>query len=115
MSLTPLLIYSPGISGLISKVMGLVSVSLTSFPRGSVVKNPSANAGDTGLIPGSGRFPGEGYGKPIQHSCLGNSMDRGAWQGYSPWGCKRVGRGLATKHSYMYTTSSLSPQLSMDT
>ena len=81
----------------------------------SVVKNPSANAGDTGLIPGSGRFPGEGYGKPIQHSCLGNSMDRGAWQGYSPWGCKRVGRGLATKHSYMYTTSSLSPQLSMDT
>ena len=38
MSLTPLLIHSPGISGLISKVMGLVSVSLTSFPGGSVVK-----------------------------------------------------------------------------
>ena len=45
-----------------------------------MVKNLPANAGDTGLIPGSGRSPGEGKGNPLQYSCLGNSMDRGAWQ-----------------------------------
>ena len=48
-----------------------------------MVKNPPANAGnirDAGLIPGSGRFPGEGHGNPIQHSCLENPTDRGAWQ-----------------------------------
>ena len=44
-----------------------------------MVKNPPAKAGDTGLIPGSGRFPGEGNGNPLQYSCLGNLMDRGAW------------------------------------
>ena len=44
-----------------------------------MVKNPPANAGDVGLIPGSGRSPGEGNGNPLQHSCLRNSMDRGAW------------------------------------
>ena len=45
-------------------------------PGGSVVKNPPANAGDTGSIPGSGRFPGEGNGNPLQ----GNPMNRGAWR-----------------------------------
>ena len=49
------------------------------FPGGSVVKNLSGNAGDTGLVPGLGRSPGEGNGKPLQYSCLGNPMDRGAW------------------------------------
>ena len=49
------------------------------FPGGSVVKNPPANAGDVGLIPGSGRSPGEGNGNPLQYSCLGNPMDREAW------------------------------------
>ena len=47
-----------------------------------VVKNPPANTGDirdAGLIPGSGRVPGGGYGNPLQYSCLENSMDRGAW------------------------------------
>ena len=47
-----------------------------------MVKNLPAKAGDTrdmGLIPGSGRFPGEGNGSPLQYSCLENSMDRGAW------------------------------------
>ena len=42
-------------------------------------KDPPANAGDMGLIPGSGRPPGEGNGNTIQYSCLGNTMDRGAW------------------------------------
>ena len=50
------------------------------FPGGSVVKNPHANAGDRGSIPGSGRSPGEGNGNPLQYSCLENSMDRGTWQ-----------------------------------
>ena len=52
------------------------------FPGGSVVKNQPANAGDTGdtgSIPGWGRFPGRGNGNPLQYSCLENSMDRGAW------------------------------------
>ena len=52
-----------------------------------------------GLIPGLGRFPGEGNGNPFQYSCLGNLMDRGQknLEGYSPWGCKTVGHDLATK------------------
>ena len=50
------------------------------FPGGSVVKNPSANAGDAGLIPGLGRSPGERNGNPVQYSCLENPIDRGAWQ-----------------------------------
>ena len=50
------------------------------FPGGSVVKNLPAKAGDADLIPGSGRSPGEGNGNPLQCCCLGNSMDRGAWQ-----------------------------------
>ena len=49
------------------------------FPGGSVVKNPLANAGDVGLIPGLGRSPGEGNGNPLQYSYLENPMDRGAW------------------------------------
>ena len=48
------------------------------FPGGSVVKNLAAQAGDTGLIPGSERSPGEGNGNSLQDSCLENSMDRGA-------------------------------------
>ena len=50
------------------------------FPKGSAVKNSPANAGDTGLIPGSGRSPGEGNGNSLQNSCLGNPMDRRAWE-----------------------------------
>ena len=49
------------------------------FPGGSVVKN-SANPGDVGSIPGLGRSPGEGDGNPLQYSCLGNPMNRGAWR-----------------------------------
>ena len=47
---------------------------------GSSNGNESAcNAGDLGLIPGSGRYPGEGNGNPLQYSCLENPMDGGAW------------------------------------
>ena len=50
------------------------------FPGGSEVKASACNAGDMGLIPGSGRSPGEGNGNPLQYSCLENPMDEGAWQ-----------------------------------
>ena len=50
------------------------------FPGGSMVKNPPANAGDLGSIPQSGRSPGEENGNPLQYFCLGNPMDREAWQ-----------------------------------
>ena len=52
------------------------------FPGGSVVKNLPANAADikdAGSILELGRSPGEGNGNPLQYSCLGNPMDRGAW------------------------------------
>ena len=49
------------------------------FLGGSAVKNPPANAGDMGLILGSGKSPSERHGKPLQYSCLGNAMDRGDW------------------------------------
>jgi len=48
------------------------------FAGVSVVKNPPANARDVGSIPELGRSPGEGNGNPLQYSCLGNPMDRGA-------------------------------------
>ena len=61
------------------------------------MKNPPNNAGDTGdagdlsSIPGLGRSPEVENGKPLQYSCLGNSMDRGAWQAtYSPCGRKEL-------------------------
>ena len=50
------------------------------FPGGSDDKESAHNAGDPGLIPGSGRSPGEGSGNPLQYSCLENSTDRGDWQ-----------------------------------
>jgi len=57
------------------------------FSGGAVVKNPHNNAGDLGLIPGSGRSPGGGNGNPLQYSCLENCMDRGVWRAKS-MGCK---------------------------
>ena len=44
-----------------------------------MVNNPSANSGDVGSVPESGRSPGDGKGNPLQCFCLGNPMDRGAW------------------------------------
>ena len=50
------------------------------YPAGSVVKNLSANVGDMGWIPGSGRSPGVGNGNLLQYPCLENSLDRGDWK-----------------------------------
>ena len=50
------------------------------FPDDSDGKESAANAGDSDLIPGSGRSPREGNGNLLQYSCLENSMYKGAWQ-----------------------------------
>ena len=57
-----------------------IILSLTPLSGGSDGKESACNAGDSGLIPGLGRSPGEGKGNPLQYSCLKNSMDRGAWR-----------------------------------
>ena len=51
-----------------------------SFHRSSVGKESSCNAGDPGLISGSGRSPGEGNDNSLQYSCLGNPADRESWR-----------------------------------
>ena len=66
----------------ISDVYSTFSISyrrLMVFPGGSGIKSLPANEGNAGLIHVWGRSPGEGNGNPIQYSCLGNPMDRGAW------------------------------------
>ena len=64
--------------------MNLISThKILGFPGDSVIKNLPTNAGDAGdmgSIPGSGRPPGKANGDPLQHSRLGNPMDRGAWR-----------------------------------
>ena len=67
-----------------------------SFPAGSDGKVSAYNVGDPGSIPGLGRFPGEGNGNPLQYSCLGNPMDRGAWQAIVH-GVKRVRHNLVPR------------------
>ena len=67
------------LSYMIKVTKKLKPIHLLGFPGGSVVKNPPANAGNMGSIPGPGRSPGEGNGNPLQYSCLGSPKDRGAW------------------------------------
>ena len=61
---------------------------LLGFPGGSDCKESACSAGDLGLIPGSGRSPGEGNGNPLQYPCLESPMEGGNLVGYSPWGPK---------------------------
>ena len=94
-----------------------LSLSLTHthiFPGGSVItenslqcKRPVCHVGDLSLIPGSGRSPAEGNGKPLQYSCLGNAMDRGAWQA-TVHRVALIGHDLTTKsppytHTHIHT------------
>ena len=86
------------VKGLMDRVLVFL-VPLNSnegFLGGSVVKNPPANAGDAGSIPGSGRSPGEGNSNPVQYSCLENSTNIEAWQA-TVHGVTRVRHDLATK------------------
>ena len=71
-------LYSPWGSKELGMTERLSLILYSSFPGGSVVKNPPTNAGDTrevGLIPGSGRSLEAGHGNPLQYSCLENFMD----------------------------------------
>ena len=71
------------------------------FLGDSVVKNPLENAGDAGSIPGLGRSPGLGNGKPLQYSCQGNLMHgQRSLTDYSLWGLERIGHDLAAKQLY---------------
>ena len=73
-----------------------VNFMLHNSSRSSVGKDSPCSAGDPGLIPGSGRSPGEGSDNPLQYSCPENPMDRGTWQAIVH-GVARVGHDLATK------------------
>ena len=84
---------------------------LQSPPGGVVAKNPPASAGDSGAMgstPELRRSPGEGNGNPLQCSCLGNSMDRGAW-----WAAVH---GVARNRMWlsMYTLLAVNNQMSLD-
>ena len=67
----------------------LIIIQILHFPRGPVVQNPAASAGDAGLIPESGRSSGEGNGNPLQYSCLRNPVE--------DLGSQRVRHDLVTK------------------
>ena len=69
---------------------------LLAFPHSLVGKESACSAGDLGLIPGSGRSPGEGNGNPLQYSCLENPIDRGAWQA-TVHGVTKARHDLVTK------------------
>ena len=73
---------------------------LTSFPGGSLVKNPPANAGELGVISGLGISPGGGNGNPFQYSRLGNPMNRGAWRATVD-GVKKSRTQLSMHASYL--------------
>ena len=75
------------------------------FLDGSVIKNPSVSAENVSVIPGSGRFPEDGNGNPLQYSCLEIAMDRRV--GDNPWGHKRVRHDLATKQKQQQTKKHL--------
>ena len=59
--------------------MDMATYIYKGFPGGSAAKNPLANAGHSGLIPGPGRSPGGRNGNPLWYSCLESPVDRGAW------------------------------------
>ena len=73
---------------------------------GSDGKASAYDAGDLGSIPGLRRSPGEGNGNPLQYSCLGNPMDRGAWRA-TVHGVARVRHDLAINHHNNVITNSI--------
>ena len=77
-------------------------ILLLGFPGGSDGKESACNVGDLGLIPGSGRFPGEGNDNPLQYSCLENPMDRGAWWA-SGHGIAKSQTQLSDSHTHTHS------------
>ena len=75
------------------------------LPRWLSDKEPPANAGDAGSIPGSGRSPGGGHGNLLQYSCLENPHGQRSLVGYSPWGHRDLdmAKRLSTAQYYTYT------------
>ena len=86
------------------------STPLLDFPGGSDGKASVYNAGDLGLIPGLGRFPGEGNGNPLQYSCLENPMNGGAWCRLLSMGLLRVRHDWATSLS-LFTPLLINPKV----
>ena len=78
------------------------------FPDGSVVKNLPATAGDVGLIPGLGRYPGEGNGNPSSILAWKSHRQR-SLVGYSPWSHESVGHHLATKQQHVLVCNTCIP------
>ena len=64
----------------LNRAIVFLNWSIVDFSSGSDDKESAYNAGNSGLIPGLGRSPGRGNDKPLQYSCLENSVDRGAWR-----------------------------------
>ena len=89
-------LYSVASKGKLYKLLGVKILKMWFVGVRSVGKESACNVEDLGLIPGSGRSPGEGNGNPLQYSCLGNPMDRGAWWA-TAHGVARVGHDLTTK------------------
>ena len=74
--------------------------STTGLPRWLSGKESTCNVRDAGSVPESGRSPGEGNRNPLQHSCLGNPMDRGAPGGLQSMGSQRAGHASVTEHAH---------------
>ena len=77
-------------------IIGL-SIRTVGLPGWLSSKESARKAGDEGSVPGLGRCRGEGNGNPLQYSCLGNSMEKGAWQATVHWVAKKVSHNLVTK------------------
>ena len=79
-------------------------MSIQGFPGGLSSKESAYNVGDSGLIPGQGKSPGGGNSNPLQYSCLGNSLDRGAWRATVRGVTKsRTWLSTADSHTHTYT------------
>ena len=83
----------------------LVDLHFPGFPGSTDSKESACNAGDPGLIPGSGSSPGEGNGNPLQYSCLENPMDRGAWWATPHGSQSRTLLSDVQNHIYMLVCS----------
>ena len=78
-------------------------MSIQGFPGRLSSKESAYNAGDEGLIPGQGKSPGGGNSNPLQYSCLGNSLDRGAWRA-TVRGVTKSRTWLSTADSHTHNT-----------